>query len=77
MKFAGVFKDDPDFAEIAESLRAERNTIDDDMESDRIETNASKYRSNEYFQIPRTLLLRGEHDFRRTSHTTTRSSNTR
>ncbi len=27
-KFAGIFRDDPDFAEIAESLRAERN-IDD------------------------------------------------
>ncbi len=28
MKFAGVFKDDPDFAEIAENIRAERNTED-------------------------------------------------
>jgi hypothetical protein len=37
MKFAGVFKDDPDFAEIAESLRAERNTIDNDLESERFE----------------------------------------
>lgn len=29
MKFAGVFKDDPDFAEIVEELRAERNLIDE------------------------------------------------
>lgn len=28
MKFAGIFRDDPDFAEIAESLRAERNIND-------------------------------------------------
>ncbi|MEQ8387066.1 MAG: hypothetical protein RH949_32385 [Coleofasciculus sp. A1-SPW-01] len=27
-KFAGVFKDDPDFAEIAENIRSERNPID-------------------------------------------------
>jgi hypothetical protein len=31
MKYAGVFKDDPDFAEIAEGLRAERR--DEDEES--------------------------------------------
>lgn len=37
MKFTGVFKDDPDFTELAESLRAERNTRDDDLESDRFE----------------------------------------
>ncbi|WP_414578396.1 hypothetical protein [Anabaena sp. CCY 9402-a] len=30
MKFAGVFKDDADFAEIADNLRAERNIIDED-----------------------------------------------
>lgn len=30
MKFAGGFKDDPDFAEIAEELRAERNLMDDE-----------------------------------------------
>ena len=30
MKFAGVFKDDPDFAEIVEELRAERNLMDDE-----------------------------------------------
>ncbi|WP_414756478.1 hypothetical protein [Anabaena sp. CCY 9910] len=30
MKFAGVFKDDVDFAEIADNLRAERNIIDED-----------------------------------------------
>lgn len=29
MKYAGVFKDDPDFAEIAESLRAERREESD------------------------------------------------
>lgn len=33
MKFAGVFKDDPDFEEVMESLRAER-TRDDDSEVD-------------------------------------------
>lgn len=38
MKFAGVFKDDPDFAEIAESLRAERKTMNDDPKSDQFET---------------------------------------
>ncbi|PSF36006.1 hypothetical protein C7H19_14775 [Aphanothece hegewaldii CCALA 016] len=30
MKFAGVFKDDPDFDEIVEELRAERNLMDDE-----------------------------------------------
>lgn len=30
LKFAGVFKDDPDFAEIVEELRAERNLMDDE-----------------------------------------------
>lgn len=30
MKYAGVFKDDPDFAEIAERLRAERREEDDE-----------------------------------------------
>ncbi|MBD2454912.1 hypothetical protein H6G80_12550 [Nostoc sp. FACHB-87] len=30
MKFAGVFKDDTDFTEIADSLRAERNAVDED-----------------------------------------------
>ncbi|MBD2364325.1 hypothetical protein H6G36_24620 [Anabaena minutissima FACHB-250] len=30
MKFAGVFQDDADFAEIADHLRAERNTVDED-----------------------------------------------
>jgi hypothetical protein len=30
MKFAGVFKDDADFAEIANNLRAERNAVDED-----------------------------------------------
>ncbi|MBW4632011.1 MAG: hypothetical protein KME30_08940 [Iphinoe sp. HA4291-MV1] len=30
MKFAGVFQDDADFAEIADNLRAERNAIDED-----------------------------------------------
>jgi hypothetical protein len=30
MKFAGVFKDDADFAEIADHLRAERNAVDED-----------------------------------------------
>ncbi|MGB3656134.1 MAG: hypothetical protein WBA41_33640 [Rivularia sp. (in: cyanobacteria)] len=29
-KFAGVFQDDPDFAEIADNLRAERNVVDED-----------------------------------------------
>lgn len=29
MKFAGVFKDDTDFAEIADHLRAERNAVDE------------------------------------------------
>jgi predicted RNase H-like HicB family nuclease len=38
LKFAGVFKDDPDFAEIAETLRAERSKIDDDLDSDEFET---------------------------------------
>lgn len=33
-KFAGVFKDDPDFAEIAETIRSERNPIDDFPESE-------------------------------------------
>jgi hypothetical protein len=33
-KFAGVFKDDPDFAEIAETIRSERNSIDDSPESE-------------------------------------------
>lgn len=33
MKFAGVFKDDSDFADIMESIRAER-TSDDDSEVD-------------------------------------------
>ncbi|HAZ46789.1 MAG TPA: hypothetical protein DDW76_21540 [Cyanobacteria bacterium UBA11369] len=33
MKFAGVFKDDADFAAIMESIRAERNS-DDDSEVD-------------------------------------------
>lgn len=33
MKFAGVFKGDPDFAEIADSLRLERNTMDDEREN--------------------------------------------
>ncbi|WP_034937289.1 hypothetical protein [Gloeocapsa sp. PCC 73106] len=33
MKFAGVFKDDPDFQEIMEVIRAER-TSDDDSEVD-------------------------------------------
>jgi hypothetical protein len=28
MKFAGVFQDDPDFAEIAENIRSERNKDD-------------------------------------------------
>lgn len=32
MKYAGVFKDDPDFAEIAERLRAERREEDDSAE---------------------------------------------
>jgi hypothetical protein len=30
IKFAGVFKDDADFAEIANNLRAERNAVDED-----------------------------------------------
>ncbi|MBD2502374.1 hypothetical protein [Anabaena azotica] len=30
MKFAGVFKDDTDFAEIADALRAERNAVEED-----------------------------------------------
>jgi hypothetical protein len=30
IKYAGVFKDDPDFAEIAESLRAERRAEEDE-----------------------------------------------
>lgn len=30
LKFAGVFKDDADFAEIADNLRAERNAVDED-----------------------------------------------
>lgn len=30
MKYAGVFKDDPDFAEVAERLRAERREEGDD-----------------------------------------------
>ncbi|MEA5504880.1 hypothetical protein VB735_17550 [Halotia wernerae UHCC 0503] len=30
LKFAGVFKDDADFAEIADHLRAERNAVDED-----------------------------------------------
>lgn len=30
MKFAGVFQDDADFAEIADNFRAERNTVDED-----------------------------------------------
>ncbi|MDZ8187775.1 MAG: hypothetical protein RMX96_23360 [Nostoc sp. ChiSLP02] len=30
MKFAGVFKDDADFAEIANNLRAERNAVEED-----------------------------------------------
>jgi predicted RNase H-like HicB family nuclease len=38
MKFAGVFKDDPVFAEIAESIRAERNIMEDDLEGERLET---------------------------------------
>lgn len=29
VKFAGIFKDDPDFAEIAEEIRAERQADDD------------------------------------------------
>lgn len=29
-KFAGVFQDDADFAEIADNLRAERNAVDED-----------------------------------------------
>lgn len=33
MKFAGVFKDDPDFQDIMEAIRAER-TSDDDFEVD-------------------------------------------
>ncbi len=33
MKFAGIFKDDPDFKEVMESIRAER-TKDDDSEVD-------------------------------------------
>lgn len=33
-KFAAVFKDDPDFAEIAETIRSERNPIDDAPESE-------------------------------------------
>lgn len=31
MKYAGVFKDDPDFAEVAERLRAERREEGDDL----------------------------------------------
>ena len=30
IQFAGVFKDDADFAEIANNLRAERNAVDED-----------------------------------------------
>ncbi len=30
IKFAGAFKDDADFAEIANNLRAERNAVDED-----------------------------------------------
>ena len=30
IKFAGVFQDDADFAEIANNLRAERNAVDED-----------------------------------------------
>jgi hypothetical protein len=30
IKFAGVFKDDADFAEIADCLRSERNAVDED-----------------------------------------------
>ncbi|MDJ0800931.1 MAG: hypothetical protein QNJ51_29680 [Calothrix sp. MO_167.B12] len=30
IKFAGVFQDDADFAEIADNLRAERNLVDED-----------------------------------------------
>ncbi|RAM52720.1 MAG: hypothetical protein C6Y22_04995 [Hapalosiphonaceae cyanobacterium JJU2] len=30
MKFAGVFQNDADFAEIADHLRAERNAVDED-----------------------------------------------
>lgn len=33
MQFAGVFKDDPDFREVMEAIRAERDT-DDDSEVD-------------------------------------------
>lgn len=42
IKFAGVFKDDQDFTEIAESIRAERNATDDDLEDDQFETNLEK-----------------------------------
>ncbi|MEG3438916.1 hypothetical protein V0288_17445 [Pannus brasiliensis CCIBt3594] len=34
MKFAGVFKDSPIFAEIAEEIRAERRSIENDVEDE-------------------------------------------
>jgi predicted RNase H-like HicB family nuclease len=32
IKFSGIYKDDPDFAEIAAAIRAERNLVEDESE---------------------------------------------